>query len=887
MTNWIQIHAMTFVVALVCFAGCGSDESDPIADSKEPASELGDASSLGFGDDADDAAAGTKSDAEQQTEKHAQHTGHHEKKSHKHPANHLAGETSPYLLMHAHNPVDWYPWGPEAFEKARKENKPIFLSVGYSSCYWCHVMERLVFMNEKIAKQMNENFVCIKVDREERPDVDDIYMTALQIYIIRAGIGGGGGWPLSMFLTPDGKPFAGGTYFPPEDEAGRPGFSGVIDRIAMMWREKPQELQQQAESLTTAVQRTMKPQLALKPAKYDRASVAVVTQAVLATYDSVHGGVGYRPESRNPSKFPVGAKLALLQYEARRHGDEEADKAVLHTLDRIAAGGIHDHLGGGFHRYSTDRQWHVPHFEKMLYDQAQLADAYTEAYRRTSEPRYKAAVEGIVSFVFAEMTDTLGGFHSALDAESNAIEGESYVWTVKEVDSILGPQDGPLFRAVYGMDEARVFEHGYVLHLPKPFAEVVVEQKLEPTMLRARLADMRQKLLAVRNKRDLPLKDDKILAGWNGLMIAALADAGKTFQRNDYLEAADKAATFVLGRMRDEDGRMLRTYRGGVAKLNAYLDDYAFIIRGTLALHLATGDEKWLNASRRLMDQQIEMFWNETSGGFFFTSHHHEALIARTRNVYDSALPAGNAVSIRNLVRLTSLTDDPKYADYAEKTIIAFAPQIERAPGSVTTLALAIGEFLDKPDFAAPNRKNDNGSILDGSDILPVGDESTTDTQKKTKKPAIATARSYLSVDRLTAGGVCRIVMIVDIKDGWHINTNPSNPKFLIPTSFSIKSKHGTKLVRVRYPAGKKLVLEGFDDPIHVHEKRAVIYGELEIPAAAVGKAEELELTVRYQPCNEVRCLRPTTVTLTGKITVVAPGAAVKQINENLFHPAR
>jgi hypothetical protein len=880
MTNGIRIHSLAVLFTLVCLTGCGSGDSDPKTDPEDASFELDDMPKGGLGDDA----AGSKKDAD----KHAKHK--QKQKKHKYPANHLAGETSPYLLMHAHNPVDWYPWGPEAFEKAKKENKPIFLSVGYSSCYWCHVMERLVFVNEKIAKQLNEKFVCVKVDREERPDVDDIYMTALQVYIIRAGIGGGGGWPLSMFLTPEGKPFAGGTYFPPEDEGGRPGFSGVLDRIATMWSEKPKEIEEQAEILTSAVQQTMKPQLTLKPAKYDRESVKAVTQAVLATYDGVHGGVGYHPENRNPSKFPIGAKLSLLQYEARRHGNEEAEKAVLHTLDRIAAGGIHDHLGGGFHRYSTDRRWHVPHFEKMLYDQAQLAEVYVEAYRQTNEPRYKAAVEGIVSFVFSEMTDTLGGFHSALDAESNTIEGESYVWTVKEVDSILGAEDGPLFRDVYGMDEARVFEHGYVLHLPRPIAEVATERKIDPATLGMRLDAMRKKLLAVRNKRDLPLKDDKILTSWNGLMIAALADAGKTFERDDYLQAADKAATFVLGRMRDEDGRLLRTYRGGVAKLNAYLDDYAFIIRGTLSLHLATGDEKWLNASRRLMDQQIEMFWNETSGGFYFTSHHHETLIARTRNVYDSALPAGNAVSIRNLVRLASLTDDEKYSDYAEKTIIAFAPQIERSPGGVTTLALAISEFLDKPDFAAPKRKSEDsgaGFLRGGTGILPVKGESSTNAKAKPKNPAIATARSYLSVDRLPAGGVCRIVMIVDIKDGWHINANPASPNSSVPTTFSLKSKYGTKLVRIRYPASKKLTVEGFDAPILIYEKRAVIYGEFEIPAAAAGKTEELELTVRYLPCNDNRCLRPTTATLTGKITIAAPGAAVKRINDNLFPPAR
>lgn len=808
-------------------------------------------------------------------------------------ANRLARETSPYLLLHAHNPVDWYPWGPEAFEKARRENKPIFLSIGYSSCYWCHVMERQVFSNEEIARYMNEHFVNIKVDREERPDVDDIYMTALIIYSQLSGSPQGGGWPLSMFLTPAGKPIAGGTYFPPESEEGRIGFPDLMRKIVDLWENRRETVEQNADIVTDYVRRSMRPGLSLTPVRIEADLVAKAVQALKDSYDPQHGGVGFDPAHPEEAKFPVPAKLALLQFYAAR-GDQEADRILLHTLDRIAAGGIHDHLGGGFHRYSTDREWLVPHFEKMLYDNAQLADIYLEAYRRTQRPVYRETAEGIFRFVLRDMTDPRGGFYSALDAETEGVEGKYYVWSIEEIDETLTPKEADLFKLVYGFDGPKRFEHGYIVHLPKPLAEVAQELRTSREELAGRLDVIRGKMLAERLKRKAPLRDDKILTSWNGLMIRALAHGGAVLERDEYIHAAEKAALFILSEMRDSEGRLLRTYRAETAKLNAYLDDYAFLVDGLLALHEATGDEKWLTAARRLTDDQIEFFWDETGDGFFFTAHHHEELLARTKNAYDAVLPAGNSISVRNLLRIAQLSGEEKYRQRAQEVLELFAPRLKETPQSLTTMALAMAEFLqpkpaasDKPDAvsqAAPVERSAN-RLEPTSAERPAPQGERNSDEKKKKKDEFVAIKAYLSVDRLPAGGRCDVIVFVDIRDGWHINTNPAQPDYFVPTKLAIKSKLGAQLKHIRYPKGKALRIPGLDEPQLVYEKRIAIRGTIEIPATAAGQTDEMEIELAYQACNEQACLRPAKASLKGRIAVARVGEPVKKINENLFAP--
>ncbi len=809
-------------------------------------------------------------------------------------ANRLARETSPYLLLHAHNPVDWYPWGPEAFEKARRENKPIFLSVGYSSCYWCHVMERLVFSNEEIARYMNEHFVNIKVDREERPDVDDIYMTSLYVFLEAVGAPPNGGWPLSMFLTPDGKPFFGGTYFPPEDGESGVGFPRVMRHVNRLWTERPDDVRRFADQLAEGVRRSMKPPVALKPAELTPDRVQAVAEALLATADEEYGGLEFNPQRPDGPKFPVPAKFALLEKLAETAEHEQAAVVVEKSLDAMAMGGIRDHLGGGFHRYSTDRRWHVPHFEKMLYDNAQLVDLFSRAYQRTKKPLYREVVEETVAFLLREMTDEKGGFHSALDAESEGVEGKFYVWSREEIEAVLGQQNGRLFAAVYGLDEPQTFEHGYVLHLTKPLETLAAEQSLSREQLQARLQPLQAKLLAVREKRPRPLKDDKILASWNGLAIRGLAQAGRILDRPEWIEAAAKAARFVLQNMRDSEGRLKRSWRVGEARLNGYLDDYAFFTAGLLALYEATEDPFWLEAARELTDKQIALFWDERGGGFFFTSHEHEEMLVRVKTGYDAVLPSGNSVSVRNLVRLAEWTNQASYLDYAQRTLAVFAPQLERMPRATTHMALALAEYLEVADSLKTSEPAERGDdeeestertsgqdrTVGSGDVIPVA--ATAEDEDK-QKNAIVTARAYLDVDRLPAGRTCRLVVFLTVRKGWHINANPADPDFLIPTRVELESELGTKPARIDYPKPQRLAFPGIEKPLAVYQGEVAVRGVLQVPESAAGRTERITLKIGYQACNDRQCLPPASIKLVARIPVAAKGEAVRRINERLF----
>ena len=825
------------------------------------------------------------------------------------PANRLAGSSSPYLLQHAHNPVDWYPWGPEALAAAKNLNRPIFLSIGYSSCHWCHVMERLVFENKEIARLLNQKFICIKVDREERPDLDDIYMTSLLVYLRAIGSPQGGGWPLSMFLTSDGRPFAGGTYFPPEDSDDQPGFLTIATRISGLWEQQRKAIEQNADVITAQVRRNMKPVLSLQDVPLERKLVTAAAEAVVTSYDPQYGGFDFDADQPDGPKFPVESRLTLLQYAIRRDDSPQTAEAVYATLDRILQGGIHDHLGGGFHRYSTDRQWQVPHFEKMLYNQAQLASIYTEAWRRTGRVRYRRAAEGTLDFVLRELTAPEGGFYSSLDAETGGVEGQYYVWNPAEVARILGEEEAPLFARAYGLDAPSSFEPGHVLALSRPLAELAEELGVTAPELDDRLARSRQKLLAVRNQRESLRRDDKILTAWNGLMIAALARSGQLFDRPDYLQAAEKAALFLGKNLQDDQGRLLRTWRAGKASLNAYLDDYAFFTQGLLALHQATGEAGWLNGARRLTDQQITLFGDGDNGGYFFTPSHHEELLTRTKNAWDSALPAGNGVAVRNLIRLASFTGTDGYRTRAEQTLAEFAAVLKKSPSNAATLAVALGEFLDNPDFsatvspqrtpeatlaaaassprkpapvrnasAAEERSSAEPSRRNRGLILQVAGEA----ESKEKKKEIVRARAFLDVDRLPAGGSCRIVLFLDIDEPWHINANPAMPDFLVPTELTVASKQGIRISGLRYPPAQKATLPGFEKPLHVYSRRAILFGTLTIPRSAAGR-ENLVLKIRYQACDDARCLPPKTIELAGEVPLAPPGERVKKINENLF----
>jgi uncharacterized protein YyaL (SSP411 family) len=619
--------------------------------------------------------------------------------------NRLAKETSPYLLLHAHNPVDWYPWGDEALAKAKREKKLIFLSIGYSSCYWCHVMERESFMDDQIAERLNQNFVCIKVDREERPDLDEIYMQALRVYMQLIGSKQGGGWPLSMFLTPDAKPLMGGTYFPPRDVDGRLGFLTVLDRVREAWNSDAEKWQKTGDSLADYVAESLRQRPILRVMKLDRQLVDSVLRALVAQYDTVHAGFGFDPASPDRAKFPEPPNLHFLLDYARRHNSETARKMANETLARVSLGGIRDHIGGGFHRYSTDRLWRVPHFEKMLYDNAQLARVYAQAYELEPRDDFKRAADETLEFMLREMADANGGFYSAIDAETDSKEGRYYVWTREEVKSVLEPAEYELFAAVYGLDGDPNFEERYIPLLARPLAEIAQKRRLSEAELEGRLRPLRAKLLAARSQRAHPLTDTKVLAGWNGLAIRGFADCGRVFKNEQYVAAASRAADFVLKSMRDSDGRLLRVYAGSQAKTLGYLDDYAFLVDGLIALNQATGEPRWLELAGELTDRQLELFWDERVGGFFYTSTLHERLIARSKLAADNVTPSGNSVAAANLLYLAQALDKPEHQARAEKCVQAAAPILEENPAAAVELAVSVNALLERAKQSKPAAK--------------------------------------------------------------------------------------------------------------------------------------------------------------------------------------
>jgi uncharacterized protein len=580
------------------------------------------------------------------------------------PENRLARESSPYLLQHAHNPVDWFAWGDEAFARAKADDKPILLSVGYSACHWCHVMERESFENPDIAAVMNRHFVSVKVDREERPDVDQIYMQAVQ------SMTGHGGWPMTVFLTPDGVPFYGGTYFPPADRHGLPGFPRLLEALADAWRNRRDEILrssgQIAEQLGQADRLRRSAQLLTDEILFS------AFQGISGQFDEELGGLGGAP------KFPQPMIWEFALRFWKRSGNERAREMVTRTLTSMARGGIYDQLGGGFHRYSVDARWLVPHFEKMLYDNAQLASLYLHAWLAFGDVEYRRVCEETLDYVLREMTDPAGGFYSAQDADSEGEEGKFFVWTADEMRAILPSDDAARALAYWGVDRGSNFEGKNILYVAgEPAPETV--------------AAARTLLLAARERRVHPGRDDKVLASWNGLACRALAEAGRALDRPDYVAAAGRNAEFVLGAMR-RDGRLLRTWRSGQARLNGYLEDHAMVASALLELYEATFERRWLDAARALADEMLRLFWDDAAEGFYDTGSDHERLIVRPRNLFDNAVPSGSSLAAETLLRLAVLTGDSRYEARALAVLRPLADLMSRHPSG-------FGRFLCALDF--------------------------------------------------------------------------------------------------------------------------------------------------------------------------------------------
>ncbi len=620
--------------------------------------------------------------------------------------NALIHEKSPYLLQHAHNPVNWLPWGEAAFTKAKQENKPVFLSIGYSTCHWCHVMEHESFQDSKVADLLNTYFIPIKVDREERPDVDDVYMTVCQM------ITGSGGWPLSILLTPDKKPFFAATYIPKTSRFGRKGMLDLLPEVALLWKDKNESVLQSAKNITAELNKlenTKKDFVLPFPGNHQTAF-----QAFSERFDRERGGFGNAP------KFPSPHNLLFLLRYGYYHENPGALNMVTKTLTEMGRGGIYDHIGYGFHRYSTDRNWRVPHFEKMLYDQAMLIMAYSETYQATRNIEFKTKAEQVCEYVLRDMTAPEGGFYSAEDADSEGVEGKFYVWSFKELLQNLTPKDLNIAVKLFNIDQkgnyhdeaTRELVGNNILYQEKSVSKTAQELGLSEKELNERLNIIRETLYTIRKNRVHPLKDDKILTDWNGMMIAALAKAGNIFGNHDYIQAAEKATDFIFNNLEQPNGRLLHRYRLGDAAIPAFLDDYAFFIWGLIELYSATFNTDYLIKAKKLFTNTLDLFWDDQQHGFNNSASDNEKLLLSGRDVYDGATPSGNSVMFMNLLTLAKLTGDTKLEEIADQQEMAFSAQVNRHPS-------AHGWFVSASEYAL------SASI----EIIVCGDPDSKDTR--------------------------------------------------------------------------------------------------------------------------------------------------------------
>ena len=612
--------------------------------------------------------------------------------------NKLITEKSPYLLQHANNPVEWYAWGDEAFEKAKSEDKPIFLSIGYSTCHWCHVMAHESFEDPYVAELLNESFISIKVDREERPDIDKIYMTVCQLMT------GSGGWPLTIIITPDKKPFFAGTYFPKETRFGRIGLVDLVKRVKDLWTNERKQLVESSEKITFALQDANSE----SPGRSLAESVLKNTHSQLSgRFDNQNGGFGTAP------KFPTPHNLLFLLRFWRRTGDEGALKMVEKTLKAMRMGGIYDHIGFGFHRYSTDPNWLVPHFEKMLYDQALLILAYLDAYQATSKEEYANTAKEVLAYVLRDMTSPDGAFYSAEDADSEGEEGKFYVWSKGEIEEILGVEEAEVFSKLYNVDingnffdEATKSKTGKnIIHLKSDLSDTLtIDIEL-----------IRNKLFEAREKRIKPHKDDKVLTDWNGLMIAAFANAGYIFNEPKYIQVAEKAVDFILNQIKNSEGRLLHRYRKGGADILAFLDDYAFLVWGLINLYEASFETRYLEKAIKLTEEQLKLFWDSSIGAYFFTAEDAESLLTRQKETYDGAIPSGNSVAMLNLLRLAQLTGNDTYEKKADHLGRVFAESVRANPVAHSLMMVAV-DYAIGPTYslviAGDEGKDDTNSML-------------------------------------------------------------------------------------------------------------------------------------------------------------------------------
>jgi len=723
--------------------------------------------------------------------------------------NRLILENSPYLIQHAHNPVNWYAWGEEAFAKARKEDKPIFLSIGYSTCHWCHVMEVESFDNELMAKYLNDHFISIKVDREQRPDIDSYFMTGVMITT------GHGGWPMSNFLMPDGKPFYGGTYFPPEQ------FRQLLERIGYLWETQREELATSAEKVAAAIAKASASKASAQ--NVDQKVIDAAVKGILQGYDDFQGGFSPAP------KFPNEPSLFLLLRQMERSNDIPLNIAVYHTLNAMAQGGIYDQIGGGFHRYATDSAWLIPHFEKMLYNQAHLARIYLQAYKISGDPLYARVVRQTLDYVLREMKAPEGGFYSATDADSEGEEGLFFVWKKAEITSTLPPDLATLTLDLFGVSKGGNFEGRNILNLPLALDDYAKARKQELPKLLTQVDAIRDQLWQEREKKLHPLRDDKILTAWNGMIIGALAEAAQVLNSPVYLDSAKRAAEFLWKNNRQDSGQLYRAFLNGTASVAAAQEDYAYLAEGLLRLFDVTGDAAWLQKARQTTDIMLEEFWDAEQGGFFMAGQSTVVpKMPRLKEVHDGAIPSGNSVALRTLVELTQRTGESAYEDKAVATIAAFSEQIAANPSAYAYLLLGVDQLL--------------------------GGE--TGTAQYGARGAVS-VQGQLETDE---GGGYWLKVNLSIKPGWHINAHKPLQKDLIATTVSVdENAKGWALEPVIYPEPLNKTLAFQQSILALYEGKIMFKSKVKAEKSA---AKILPVKVNLQACNDKHCLAPETLQL-------------------------
>ena len=727
--------------------------------------------------------------------------------------NRLILEDSPYLLQHAHNPVDWYPWGPEAFERARQEGKLVFLSIGYSTCHWCHVMERESFEDLDIARLLNAHYIAIKVDREVHSDVDQVYMTAAEL------LTGGGGWPLSSILTPEGDSITAGTYFPPAD------FARLLKQAQSLWQERPQALRAQAQEIADAVTRVVTAQAQAAELGEDIAARAAAD--ILAHHDDLEGGFGQAP------KFPQEPQLALVLDQAARRGDRKALAAAVFTLEAMARGGIHDQIGGGFHRYSTDNAWLVPHFEKMLYNQAQLARLYLTAWRLTANAGLARVARRTLDFVLRDLSAPEGGFYSATDADSEGEEGRFFLWTPAQIKAVLDPEEADLAIALYGVTPAGNFEGRSILHLPVAPQDFAAARGLSLDQLWSRLDPIDQALYQRRQTRTHSHRDEKVLTAWNGMMIAALAEAGDALQEPRYLTAAARAADLLWTQARTGAGELKRVYLDGRATQPALLEDYAFLGEGLIALYDATGEPRWLEQARALADALWTRFADPAGGGLFMGEAATDTpLMARPKDLSDGAMPSGTSAALHLLAALARRGEDLTHEQRANSLLASASGQVQRLPTAFPSLLVALSRL--RHGDAGPKQYAARGAVRSAAHIRP-------------KDPGAAT----LTLD-------------LTLRPGWHVNAERPLQDNLIPTQVRLAGdSSGWRLGERRYPPPQTLKLGFQREPLAVYQGQVRIEATLERASDPDGQALPwVPVELRLQACSDALCLPPESLVL-------------------------